>query len=248
MTNQTFPRAFLFLTALTLFCACSEDDTVDEQPATPYTCAVCVDEPEALPANDNQSAGIYKGVFIGSSGTIIFDIANSFTTITAVLQLDGETINLSSTVTWEPGNAYLAPFTGTHNNSPVSITFEVGSDGENPTVVTSDIPGHPGAIFTVVKETSNSLMECYEGTYHTTKPEDGTFNVILSRSEGTWVAIARENGETSSEDPVYGTLVNGTTLVEESGITFATLTGDVLTGSFVDTGERTVTIEGERTL
>lgn len=239
--------AFFVFSLLAIFTSC-DDDNDEEVPTPAYVCATCADVPDALPANDNLSAGIYKGVFIGSSGTIVFDVANDGSTVTALLQLDGDTIHLTSAISWVPGNAYLAPFTGLYNGVAVSITFTVGANGENPSVVTSDIPGHPTAEFTIVKETSTSLITCYEGTYHTTEPEDGTFNVIISIDAAVWTASGRENGATSSGDPIFGTLVNGNTLVETSGVTFATLTGDVISGSFLDSGNRTVTIVGERTL
>lgn len=67
--------------------ACSDDETA-------YTCKSCTDTPEASAANDNSGQGIYKGLVVGSSGTIKFDIANSGSGIVAVLTMDGEEYEL----------------------------------------------------------------------------------------------------------------------------------------------------------
>ncbi|MEO6406407.1 MAG: hypothetical protein ABIY51_12045 [Ferruginibacter sp.] len=220
----------------------------DTEAAATYTCATCKTTPDALAANDGSSKGIYKGVIIGSTGTITFNIANNGTTITAVMVIDGVIVNLTSAVTWVSGQPYVADFTGTLNGSPVTIRFSVGLSGGTPTVTTSSIPGHPGASFTIIKETSSNLVEAFEGTYHTTRPEDGTFNIILSRTLAGWSYIARKNGDITSTSG-SGT-ISGNTLIDPSqpGLVFGTLSGDNLIGSFQDSGNRTVTISGRRTL
>ncbi|MGG9972463.1 hypothetical protein ACQ33O_11775 [Ferruginibacter sp. SUN002] len=220
-------------------CKKSSDDT-------PYTCATCTSSPEALVAYDASSKGIYKGVVIGSSGTIKFSVLNDGTTIAAVMVIDGTTVNLTSSITWVSGVPYVAAFTGTLNGSPVSITFSVDANGGSPTVTTSSIPGHPTAEFDIVKETSAALIEAFEGTYHTTLPEDGTFNILLSRPLAKWGGVARENGETTN-DHIDGTINASGGLVQD-GITVATLSGDNLSGSFVDGNNKTVTVTGKRTL
>lgn len=219
----------------------------DKEENTPYTCAACTRTPEALAANDASTKGIYKGVVIGSSGTISFDIANNGSTITAKMIIDGVTVNLTSNVTWVAGQPYVADFTGTMNGSPVVISFSVGLSGANPTVTSATIPGHPNAVLTVVKETSNSLIECFEGTYSTTAPESGTFNIILSRTLGLWGGIARENGSTTIDD-IDGTIVNGNIIDGSNNRQVGTLNGDQISGSFVDGSGNTVTISGRRTL
>ncbi len=233
----------LSLLAATTIVACKKKD---DAPAV-YTCTACSTAPTALAANDASSKGIYKGVIIGSSGTISFDVMNSGTTITAKMVIDGVTVNLTSDVTWTAGQPVVAPFTGTLNGSPVSITFRIGISGDSATVTAVNIPGHPNAELTVIKETSTSLVQCFEGTYHTTKPEDGTFNMIVSKTARIWGAQARENGSTES-DGVGGTVTADNKLVENNGTTMGTITGDVVEGSFSDSNGKTVTIKGKRTL
>ena len=228
-----------------LIFACSKNDTN----ATPVakTCATCIRTPEALVANDENVKGIYKGVVVGSTGTISINIQNGINTITATLIIDGVTALLTSTVTPVNGESYVSPFTGTFNGSPVSITFSVGLGGSTPTFTSSDIPGHPNATFEIFKETSTSLVEAFMGTY--SKPgQTGVFNIVLSRGLSKWAGVARKDGGTEA-DYVRGTF-NTTTnqIIEENTTVMGTISGDVLTGSFIDAKNETITINGLRTL
>jgi hypothetical protein len=220
----------------------------DSTPATvAYKCATCSTTSVAVAANDASSKGIYKGVVSGSTGTIVFDVLNAGTTITAKMVLDGVTVNLTSSVSWVAGQPYVAPFTGTFNGSAMSITFSVGILGSTPTVTTSSIPGHPGSSFIVAKETSTSMIEAFEGTYHTTLPEDGTFNLLLSRTARVWGADARKNGATGTTGSAGGSITTDNKLID-TGTTVGTLSGDEINGTSLDGNGKTVTITAKRTL
>ena len=91
--------------ALLTFASCKRQNRNNP----PYSCAACVRQPDALAANDASSKGIYKGIVIGSSGTIMFDIANNGTSITALMVIDGTTVNLASSVSWVAGQPYISP-------------------------------------------------------------------------------------------------------------------------------------------
>lgn len=225
----------------TLFISCKKNKDV---PNT-YSCATCHNTPDALAANDNNGKGVYKGVMIGSTGTIQFNLLNGGTAITATLVIDGISVNLTSSIAWVNGQAYVAPFTGMLNGSPVSITFNVGSDGTNPIITSSNIPGHPNSSFVLLKELSTSLIESFEGSYHTTKPKDGTFNIILSRNLKVYYAIARENGMTATDNS-HGTVINNN-VTDVNGTTIGVLSGDAMSGNFKDGGNNTVTLTGRRT-
>ncbi|RZJ35547.1 MAG: hypothetical protein EOO51_05250 [Flavobacterium sp.] len=224
------------------FPSCSSDSDSSD-----YQCATCHDTPDALAANDAAVKGIYKGVVIGSSGTLYIDIQNDSNTVTATMVIDGDTINLVSTVEVVEGEPYLAPFTGTYNGQPVSVTFSVQPGGANPTVVTSDIPGHPNADFVVVKENSDSLVEAFEGSYNDSDGETGTFNILMARGTiNAWGGISRDNA-TGETDDISGTVNQNNQLILD-GVVVATVNGDELTGSFPDSDLSTVTVEGFRTL
>ncbi len=237
-------QLLLAVTILFLASSCKKDNAA----VATYTCATCKTTPDALAANDGSSKGIYKGVIIGSSGTITFNIANNGATITALMVIDGVTVNLTSAVTWVSGQPYVADFTGTLNGSPVTIRFSVGLSGGTPTVTSSTIPGHPNATLVILKETSNNLVEAFEGTYHTTRPEDGTFNIILSRTLQGFSYIARKNGDLTSNSGTGNITNNNLIDPSQPGVVIGTISGDNLNGSFQDSGNRTVTITGRRTL
>src|SRR5690606_10238619 len=120
-------------------------------------------------------------------------------------------------------------------------------NGGSPTVTTSNIPGHAGASFTIAKETSNALIEAFEGDYTNTRPEEGTFNLLLSRPAKVWGAKARKTG-TTEDNSVGGNINANNQLVEDNGTVMGTLSGDEINGTFQDTGGRTITIKGKRTL
>lgn len=214
-----------------------------------YKCTTCAATPEAIAANNASSKGIYKGLVIGSTGTIKFNIQNGGTTITATLVIDGTTVELTSSVAWESGQPYVAPFTGTLNGQAVSIGFSVSANGSSPSVTSSDIPGHPDAEFAIEKESSNALIECFEGTYTTSDSEAGTFNILLSRTLGLWEGINRENGEPEA-DSMDGT-INGNKITVNTatgGIEIGTLSNDEVSGKFKDDEGVTISFKGKRTL
>ncbi len=225
--------------------SCSKSKDSNKKPA--YTCATCKTTPDAVAANDASNKGIYKGIIIGSSGTIKFDLANSGSSLTATLTIDGVTATLTASVTTQNGDTYVSAFTGTWSGQPVSITFSVGAGGQNPTVTSFNIPGHAGATFTLAKETSNALIECFEGTYSSTRPETGTFNLLLSRSLKLFGGAARKTGSSESNS-FHGAINANNELVDaDSGKVLAKLTGDALAATFVDGNNATVTVTGKRT-
>ncbi|WEK18099.1 MAG: hypothetical protein P0Y49_14985 [Candidatus Pedobacter colombiensis] len=237
-------KSIYFMALIAVLCTLScKKKSQEKEPA--YTCSTCMTTPEALAANDATNKGIYKGVVIGSTGTIKFNIANTGTTITAILVLDGVTANLTSTVAWTAGQAYTSAFTGKLGTADVSITFSVDATGTTPVISTSSIPGHPNTSFNLIKETSTNLIECFEGTYSTTKPETGTFNIVLSRTLRKFKGSSRTTGSTTS-NPISGTIDSNNNLVEDGNI-ICLLSGDELNGSFTDNDGKKVTVKGKRT-
>lgn len=226
------------------FNSCSKDSS-----STPsYECTTCASTPDALAENDGSAKGVYKGIVVGSSGSLYIDIQNGTDLITGTLIIDGVSVALTSSVSYVSGQPYVAPFTGIYNGSPISITFSVGLSGGTPTVTSSDIPGHPNTVFTLYKETSTSLIEVFEGGY--TKPgKTGTFNILLSRGLNLWGGIAKGNEAGAEVDEIDGTIDSSNRLIESSnGTILGTLSGDEINGSFQDGNGDTVTIHGERTL
>lgn len=239
MALLIFPVFFIGI----LMTSCSKND---ESPVASYTCSTCKTTPDALAANDVSVKGVYKGIIIGSSGTISINIQNGSSTITATMVLDGVSVALTSNVVLVDGQPYVAPFTGTFNGSPITMTFSVGLGGTSPTMISSSIPGHPNAIFALTKETSTSLIEAFEGTY-TYDGQTGVFNIIIARSVSKWGYIEKNNqsGATSTGS---GTLNASGQLLNENNKIVAAITGDLIHGSSTNSNGKTVVIDGKRTL
>jgi hypothetical protein len=234
--------------------SCSKKDTTENPIVDPPASGCpCSTTPTAVAANNTSSKGIYVGVVIGSTGTIKFDVANGGATVTGSLVIDGVTIKLTTTSVPIAGAAFSATFTGTLNGGAVSVKFSVDADGKNPTISLPIIPGHAGAQFLIAKETSTSLIEAYVGTYSNNKPESGTFNMIVNRTDKVWSVIARVNGSIEVHLET-GTIV-GDKLVDTDKKTIATLSKnaagvDVLNGTFSGGNNNTeiTTVSGTRAL
>jgi hypothetical protein len=222
--------------------SCSKNDA----PETSYTCLNCKTTPDALAANDASVKGIYKGILAGSTGTLSINIQNGNSTITATMVLDGVSIPLISNVTVVNGQSYTAPFTGTLNGSPVSITFAVGLGGETPTIVSSSIPGHPNSFFLLSKETSTSLIEAFQGTY-TYDGQTGVINFVIARSVSKW-GYAEKNNQTGATTNGSGTINSNGQLIDKDNKVVATIKGDIIHGSSTNDKNKTVVIDGKRTL
>ncbi|WP_293873471.1 hypothetical protein [Flavobacterium sp.] len=236
-----FTLSLFFIGVSILSISCSKSDSG----AAAYRCLACRNAPDALAANDASGKGIYKGVAVGSSGTLSINIQNGVNTITANMVLDGISASLTSNVTYVDGQAYVAPFTGTYNGTSVSITFSIAIGGAMPTVTSSSIPGHPNIVFTLYKETSTSLLEAFEGTYSKTG-ESGIFNIILSTGLARWGGIVKKDvsGITGN---ISGTYVNNN-VIDDNGKTIGVISVDELHGSFLDGNGATVTTTAHRTL
>lgn len=244
-------KKLLFVAAIigvATFVSCKKKDSTTPS----YSCTNCTTTPDAKAANNTISKGVYKGVVVGSSGTIKFDIMNNDSTIKAYMVIDSVSVTLTASVSWVAGQSYVSPFVGTMNGQPVSITFQVNADGSSPTVTSMSIPGHPNAVLTVSKETSDNLIKCFEGTVkNNTTGETGTLNLMLSVSLKKWGAIVRPANTSSSTSSVNGTF-DGTTLKFDDGqgsSGSATLSGDqIINGTWQNNKPENGTWSCNRTL
>jgi hypothetical protein len=234
--------SLLILIAVSLLGGCKKND--EKEPAAPvaYQCASCVKASEALAANDSSSAGVYKGILAGSTGTFKFILKNGTGAILAVVNFDGitDTLHCDSLSSWVPGQSiYNAVFTGTKG---ITLTFSVSADGRYPSV-TATITGHNNVSATVAKETSASLLKCYEGTASGTD-----VSVILNwwiKENNMYGVYKDQNGKTGVlRGTVSGTTVNGT--VENSTFT-GKIEGEKMSGTW-KSSDKSGTWTGKRTL
>lgn len=218
-----------------------EDDPPAATTPAAYVCPTCVTTPEAKAEHDATSGGVYKGVIVGSSGTIALYLYNTGTEVKALVSFDGQnaTLTTQSLSTWTPGQAITnALFTGTINGQAISAYFSVGANGANPQVQLT-IPGHTVHV-AVYKETSTALVKNYEGTY--AGDDQGTFNMTLHGNE---YSIVPDGG-----DIIVGTLVNGAIDITNGKVEIkGTFNGDDVNGTWKDTPKsKQGTWSGKRTL
>src|SRR4051812_37186388 len=101
-------NTLLFGFLLTLIVvACKKESAVKNNPLTNF---------------DNTSQGVYKGVFIGSTGTILLYIHNGDSLVTAYINVDGFTDTLVSTTPYISGQSITDMF---FQGSFSTMTFSV---------------------------------------------------------------------------------------------------------------------------
>jgi hypothetical protein len=170
--------------------------------------------PDAKNQYDDSSFGIYKGVFVGSTGTVVINIYNDGEA-TATLTINGSSSTYTATenitedlsiegLTFTKGNNYF--------------DFNVSGDGSDPLISNIYIYGHPDAKIAVSKEFSYSLVRCFVGTY--SGENSGIFNII---TEGDNVYGLGKDG-----NEYYSFYLNGS-------ISGSTLEGTFENGTFVGT-------------
>lgn len=218
-----------------VFISCTTNDPAVKLPTSP----------EALASFDASSAGIIKGILVGSTGNFKFSIKNGNDSIYCKVTFDGNTGTLISTdfQSWTPGQAInRAKFTGKVGTTDVVVYLSCGTDGSN-TSVEFSIPGHT-VVVSVLKETSTCLVKGYEGTYSTfdlktnAKKDNGTFNFITKNG----MVIGYHKGTDGSGE------FEGTISANKLTIASDVLDIDETTVSGTLIGDSKIVVTGKRTL
>ena len=197
-------KKFLVKTLLSItiiFASCSENDPL-------ITINDSAEElPIALSQYDNSNYGIYKGVFVGSSGTILVNLNNNGV-ISVSLTIDGVNYPFTSTESITENEQTETTFTYQNN----SFNFTVNADGSNPLITNVSIEGHPNASIIVVKENSSYVAQLYEGSYEgiDQNNDQGTFNAIVFNGAVYILSKSSVYGSSSyASGSVDGNLVSG---------------------------------------
>lgn len=191
----------LFLCTTIIFNSCSEND-----PSISMN-DIAEETPDALSQFDNNNFGIYKGVFVGSSGTILVNINNNGV-LSVSLTIDG--VNYPFTTSETITENQQTEITFAYENN--SFTFIVDADGSNPQITNVSIEGHPDASIIVVKENSSYEAQLYEGSYEgiDQNNDQGTFNAIVFNDAVYILSKSSVYGSTSyASGSVDGNLVSG---------------------------------------
>ena len=235
MKNQALKKMFfLLLLAVSQFFISCKKDEVNQ---TTYSCITCKNTPDAKAEFDNSNKGIYKGVMVGSSGVIVFNLLNTGTAISASLTIDTKSTTLTSSTALVAGQSFSGSFSGVLNGQNVSLNFTVSATGTNPIISLINIPGHQNAIFQLFKETSDNQIIGFEGNTEGVKDsgakQSGQLNILASLKTNSWIALSTSS--TSSNVNIVSGKISGTTYSCDCGPTttvVGTLTGDQINGTY----------------
>ncbi len=164
--------------------------------------------PDAKAIHDNSNYGVYKGVFIGSSGNIFLNINNDGA-LSATLNINGTSSKYTSTQSITANQPTLVTFTNGLN----SFQFSCLGNGTNAAISNISISGHNYAGMSILKEKSDSIVKVYEGTFKTdvTGPSGAT-GVINWELKGSQISgLIVEDGASWSPYATFGT-INGTSI------------------------------------
>jgi hypothetical protein len=222
----------IFATVLLFFSCSKSDDKTDKEFA---------ETPSAKAAYDNSNFGVYKGIFVGSSGFIIIDINND-NTVFATLIVHHVTDTFTTTQTVQQGQPTTINFISGAN----SFTFTVAANGTDPVITNLIINGHPNAAILIVKETSTALVKCFEGTYG--GRESGIFNALIYNGQVKGLSQSSAGTSYVMDGMVANNHINagGTT---SGGSTFVgTMTGNNISGTWSNVAQNASgTWSGSRT-
>lgn len=233
--KNTF-KSFLLIALLGFFQACgNDDDTKDPGTKEPEL----VTSPEATAENNASSAGVYKGVVIGSSGTVKVMLQGGIKSAVVTLDNVTKTLGTNDLKNWAPGQAINNALFSADN---WQLRFSVNANGANPQAVVT-IPGHAGATISMFKEVSTDLVKAYEGTF--SGANSGTWNFMI---KGRQVRGIRKGAMDTVAVALSGGM-SGDTLMGYTGSASVTgtVTGNNASGTWTDSGT-SGTWTGKRTL
>ncbi len=147
-----------------------------------YTCEACTSVPDAKPADDGQSTGVYKGVLVGDdiTGTIFATIETDESAGGCKIVVNGEIMENSDFSAGPLGDGAEYTF----SSDRFEFDLEVDSTGnvENSNLLLDDKP----IVVIITKETSDHLVECFEGTWSGEYSGVWNFLVTDNRIEGRY--------------------------------------------------------------
>lgn len=214
---------FSYLVACVMLISCSKDEDKND------TGNNLSNTPTAKVTYDNKNYGIYKGVFVGSTGNILINFKNDGATLSASLVIDGKSYTYTSSNSTTEGTNGTITF---HYNNDY-FDFTVNSDGSNPTITNIHINGHSNAVVRVLKEESYAQAYCFEGTF-TEQGGNGTLNLVVKKDkvEGLFIPA-----DFQVIPPLKGTITNNniTATIGEGPSQVATITG-IISGNNIKGG------------
>jgi len=236
-----FVVATLLCTIL-FFPNCRKDDTSANKKLA--------NTPLAKAEFDSSNYGIYKGVFVGSSGIVMININNDGT-ISATITINGVEDHFTTKQSIEKNKPTNLSFIDFDKNI---FDFTVDESGRGATISNLRMNGHINPAIIVVKETSKTLVQCFEGLYYTTPGSSGAtpnglFNAVFY--DYHLYALIRTYDD-SENYTAFGALLNGqftTGAVMDQDVSFTgNIKGDKISGTWKsNNGAYSGSFSGDRT-
>lgn len=230
-------KIILLLVFSMAFASCS-DDNDNNTPPDDNTLSTA---PEAKVEYDASNYGVYKGIFVGSTGTVYVNINNSGS-VSAKMIIDGTVYNFTTSEAVTNGQNVAGL---TFSNGSSSFDFNVFSDGENPLIDNLNISGHPNATVQIFKEYSFAHIKCYLGTF--SGDSSGVFN-ITTTSDGYALGLALPNDDTNAiymDGSIEGNSITG---LFEGGTFSGTINNNTISGTWQNSVPENGTWTGTRKL
>lgn len=231
--NRIFGNAIVMLLALLcILSACKKETNKPE----------LVVNAEAKAEHNGKSGGVYKGVLIGSTGTIKIVLQDG--KLEVIVTIDGETRTLTTTglTGWTSGQSITQV---DFSNGNWSVKFSVDGNGNNPRIV-PNIAGHIGMVVLIVKESSTQVIKLYEGRFNGTgvSPSYNHWNFI-SNANHLYGIHSDGVGVKEFVGQINGVNLNGLT---SAGASFSgSFNGELVSGEWQGVGVAG-TWQGERKL
>lgn len=217
---------------------CSDDSNDNNTPPDDSTLSTA---PEAKVEYDASNYGVYKGIFVGSTGTVYVNINNSGS-VSAKMIIDGTAYTFTTSESVTNGQNITAL---TFSNGSSSFDFTVLADGENPLIDNLNISGHPNATVQIFKEYSFAHIKCYLGTF--SGDSSGVLN-IATTSDGYVLGLALPNDQTYAiymDGSITGNSISGTF---EGGSFTGTINNNAISGTWQNSVPENGTWTGTRKL
>ena len=200
-------KLLLFMACITILVSCQkssneQDNSNNQNTGLPSSA-------ETKPQYNNTSFGVYKGVIIGSTGTIVFKINNGDNILKGYLAIDNTKDTLSTTQTVIAGQ----PIVNVHFVGRISsMNLSANADGTNAIVTNISITGHSNVAVLVIHENSTKQIFCYEGTFSGSR--SGTINCArVGEGNGDTAYILTKIQDTAAYFTGYGQVNNNSTSI-----------------------------------
>lgn len=164
-----------------LFCCClflnCTDDTFEATDGTSST-SQFASKPEANAVYDNSYKGIYKGVVTGDiSGALYVNLFNDDQITAKLITNDKKTYVLENVPLsgGDSGSLTEDERKFLFENENITFEFKLDENGSNISILNFNFYSNDDTKICMKKETSNSLIKCYTGTFKNGE-EDGSVN------------------------------------------------------------------------